>query len=352
MDNTGGGDEAKGGRPVAVAVADGDADAAATGGAERIRDTPAALRLPSRSSGGSPPLRLLDALRERLRYMHYSLRTEEAYVYWVRGFIRWAGLRHPRDLGAGEVQDFLIMLANERRVAAATHRQALSALLFLYREVLGVDMPWLRELGRPVPNKRIPVVLTHVEVQTLLARMGEGVTGLLGRLLYGTGMRLLEGIRLRIKDVDFVRQVIIVRDGKGGKDRVVMLPRALDGPMRLQLREARRVWLADHEQAQAGVYLPNALAAKYKRAAESWTWFWLFPAAAVSKDPRSDALHRHHIHEKRLQRDLYAAVRASGIAKPATVHTLRHYSPPTCCRPAPTSAPCSSCSAMPTWARP
>jgi integron integrase len=267
---------------------------------------------------------LLDALRERLRYMHYSLRTEEAYVYWVRGFVRWAGLRHPRDLGAGEVQHFLIMLANERRVAAATHRQALSALLFLYREVLGVDMPWLRELGRPVPKKRIPVVLTHVEVQTLLARMGEGVTGLLGRLLYGTGMRLLEGIRLRIKDVDFVRQVIIVRDGKGGKDRVVMLPRALDGPLRLQLQAARRIWLADHEQAQAGVYLPNALAAKYKRAAESWTWFWLFPAATVSKDPRSDALHRHHIHEKRLQRDLHAAVRACGIAKPATVHTLRH----------------------------
>jgi integron integrase len=280
---------------------------------------------------------LLDALRERLRYMHYSLRTEEAYVYWVRGFIRWAGLRHPRDLGAAEVQDFLVMLANERRVAAATHRQALSALLFLYREVLGVDMPWLRELGRPVAKRRIPVVLTHVEVQALLAQMGEGVTGLLARLLYGTGMRLLEGIRLRIKDVDFVRQVIVVRDGKGGKDRVVMLPRALDGPLRLQLREARRVWLDDQQRQQGGVYLPNALAAKYKRAAESWAWFWLFPAATVSKDPRGDAaaaavdddgavaLHRrHHIHEKRLQRDLHAAVRAAGIAKPATVHTLRH----------------------------
>ena len=280
---------------------------------------------------GRPPgavsgqqLRLLDALRERLRYMHYSLRTEEAYVYWVRGFVRWSGWRHPRELGAAEVQAFLIMLANERRVAAATHRQALSALLFLYREVLGIDMPWLRELGRPVPKKRIPVVLTHVEVQTLLARMGDGVTGLLGRLLYGTGMRLLEGIRLRVKDVDFVRQVIIVRDGKGGKDRVVMLPRALDGALRLQLREARRVWQADHDRAQAGVYLPNALAAKYRRAAESWAWFWIFPAATISKDPRSDALHRHHIHEKRLQRDLHAAVCAAGIAKPATVHTLRH----------------------------
>ncbi|MGZ5131687.1 MAG: integron integrase [Caldimonas sp.] len=264
-------------------------------------------------------------MRERLRYMHYSLRTEEAYVYWVRGFVQWAGMRHPRDLGAGEVESFLVMLANERRVAAATHRQALSALLFLYREVLGVDLPWMRELGRPVAARRIPVVLTQVEVQALLARMGEGVTGLLGRLLYGTGMRLLEGIRLRIKDVDFVRQVIVVRDGKGGKDRVVMLPRALDGPLRAQMRAAREVWRDDHEREQAGVYLPNALAAKYRRAAESWAWFWLFPAATVSKDPRSEtALHRHHIHEKRLQRDLHAAVRAAGIAKPATVHTLRH----------------------------
>ena len=256
--------------------------------------------------------------------MHYSLRTEEAYVYWVRNFVHWAGLRHPRELGAADVQAFLIMLANERRVAASTHRQALSALLFLYREVLGVDMPWLAELGRPVPKKRIPTVLTPVEVQSLLARMGDGVTGLLGRLLYGTGMRLLEGVRLRIKDVDFARQVIVVRDGKGGKDRVVMLPRALDGALRAQLQVARRIWQADHEKQQAGVYLPSALAVKYRRAAESWAWFWLFPAAGLSRDPRSDAVHRHHLHEKRLQRDLHAAVLATGIAKPATVHTLRH----------------------------
>jgi integron integrase len=282
------------------------------------------------------PLRLLDALRERLRYLHYSLRTEDAYVYWVRGFVHWAGLRHPRDLGRAEVEAYLVMLANERRVAAATHRQALSALLFLYREVLGVDMPWMRELGRPVPQKRIPVVLTHVEVQALLAQMGEGVTGLLARLLYGTGMRLLEGVRLRVKDVDFARQVIVVRDGKGGKDRVVMLPRALEAPLRQQLGEARRIWQADHDRGQAGVHLPHALAVKYRRAAESWTWFWVFPAATPSRDPRSSvdghdghdghngAMHRHHLHEKRLQRDLHAAVRAAGIAKPATVHTLRH----------------------------
>ena len=297
---------------------------------------------------------LLDALRERLRYMHYSLRTEEAYVHWVRAFVRWSGMRHPRELGNVEVQRFLVMLANERRVAASTHRQALSALLFLYREVLGVDMPWLQELGRPVPRKRIPVVLTQVEVQTLLARMAEGaagrrsksgfdtdtdatttntntntnVTALLARLLYGTGMRLLEGIRLRVKDLDFVRQVIVVRCGKGGKDRVVMLPRALEAPLRAQLLHARRLWRLDQERGRGGVYLPNALATKYRRAAESWAWFWVFPADGVSNDPRSAGgdvvAHRHHIHEKRLQRDLKAAVEAVGIAKPATVHTLRH----------------------------
>ena len=271
------------------------------------------------------PSPLLDALRERLRYMHYSLRTEEAYVHWVRDFVRWAGdRRHPRELGKEALQAYLVMLANDRRVAAATHRQALSALLFLYREVLGIDVPWLRELGSPVAKKRIPVVLTQVEVQALLGHVGLGETGLLARLLYGTGMRLLEGIRLRVKDVDFVRQVIIVRDGKGGKDRVVMLPRALEGPLREQLKLAARKWQADREAGLGGVHLPHALATKFKRAAESWTWFWVFPAGAISKDPRSDATHRHHIHEKRLQRALKAAVEAAGIAKPATVHTLRH----------------------------
>lgn len=269
------------------------------------------------------PLRLLDALRERLRYMHYSLRTEEAYVYWVRSYVRWAGMRHPRDLGAGDVQGYLSMLANERHVAAGTHRQALSALLFLYREVFGIDMPWMEALGRPVPRRRLPVVLTHGEVQSLLQRL-EGVSSLLARLLYGTGMRLLEGIRLRVKDVDFARQIIIVRDGKGGKDRVVMLPRALEAPLRTQLDLARRYWLNDRQDETGGVWMPNALAVKNPRAAASWAWFWVFPSAVVTKDPRSKALHRHHVHEKRLQRDLRAAVVSSAIAKPATVHTLRH----------------------------
>lgn len=295
---------------------------------------------------------LIETLVQRLRYMHYSLRTEESYVYWVRGFVRWSGMRHPREMGMAEVQAYLVMLANERRVAAATHRQALSALLFLYREVLGVDMPWMQELGRPVPKKRLPVVMTPGEVQAVLSRMS-GVSALLARLLYGTGMRLMEGVRLRVKDVDFARGVIVVRDGKGGKDRVVMLPRTLEQPLRAQFERARQLWSSDRSEGRAGVYLPHALAAKYLRAAESWSWFWVFPASAISTDPRSgkdDAVdrageaagrgpadaeeqpsgatglvrRRHHLHEKRLQRDMKVAVDASGIARPATVHTLRH----------------------------
>jgi len=270
---------------------------------------------------------LLDSLVQRIRYLHYSLRTEEAYVYWVRAFVRWSGMRHPRDLGAREVEGFLTMLANERRVSPATHRQALSALLFLYKEVLTVDLPWLAELGHPVPHKRIPVVLTREEVQAVLARL-DGVCGLLARLLYGSGMRLMEGVRLRVKDVDFARHVIIVRSGKGDKDRVVMLPRSAEPGLHAQLDAARSYWEGDRAHGRPGVYLPHALGVKYPRAADSWSWFWCFPSPTLSADPRSgdgDApLRRHHLHEKRLQRELKAAVQASGIAKPATVHTLRH----------------------------
>lgn len=268
--------------------------------------------------------RLIETLVQRLRYMHYSLRTEQAYVYWVKGFVRWSGMRHPREMGVAEVQGYLSMLANDRHVSASTHRQALSALLFLYREVLDVAMPWMQELGRPVPKKRLPVVLTQGEVQAVLSRMS-GVSGLLGHLLYGTGMRLLEGVRLRVKDVDFARQIIVVRDGKGGKDRVVMLPRALEQALRAQFEVARQYWLSDRSHERGGVYLPHALAAKYVRAAQSWTWFWVFPSSVVTTDPRDVQIkRRHHVHEKRLQRDLKRAVDASGIAKPATVHTLRH----------------------------
>jgi len=272
------------------------------------------------ASGGQ---RLIPQVIERARYLHYSIRTEEAYVYWIRQFVRWAGLRHPRELGRQEIEGFLSHLANERRVASATHRQALSALLFLYKEVLGIELPWMQEIGRPQAQRRLPVVLTVPEVQQVLVHMS-GEMGLLARLLYGTGMRLMEGIRLRVKDVDFDRHVIIVRDGKGGKDRVVMLPRSLVEPLREQMQSARALWEADRERQRAGVHLPHALAAKFPRAAESWIRHWVFPSRMLTIDPRTGVERRHHVHEKRLQRELKATVERAGIAKPATVHTLRH----------------------------
>ncbi|HEY5307995.1 MAG TPA: integron integrase, partial [Casimicrobiaceae bacterium] len=288
------------------------------------------LKVDKMKSAASPPPRLLDALIQRLRYLHYSLRTEQAYVYWVRSFVRWSGMRHPHDMGEREVQAFLSMLANERRVSVSTHCQALSAVLFLYKEVLAVDLPRMAELGHPAASPRIPVVLTRDEVQALFAHMSRGVTHLLARLLYGTGMRLLEGVRLRVKDVDFARRVIVVRDGKGGKDRVVMLPRALAAEVRQQFDLARRLWERDRAQGVAGVYLPHALDRKYPGADTSWMWYWVFPSPQLAADPRADTgealapLRRHHVHEKRLQRDLRAGVVRAGIAKPATVHTLRH----------------------------
>jgi integron integrase len=276
--------------------------------------------------GARPPLqskRLLDQLRERLRYLHYSLRTEQTYVYWVRWFIRFHALRHPREMGQPEVEAFLTMLANERRVAPSTHRQALSALLFLYKEVLDQELPWMQEIGRPIPTKRIPSVLTRVEVQSVLALM-DGVTGLLARLLYGTGMRHAEGLSLRVKDIDFDRQVIVVREGKGGKDRVVMLPQSLVQPLREQLALSRALWVADRAAQRPGVYLPHALEAKYPRAGQSWAWHWVFPSPSLATDPRSGIERRHHLYEQRLQRALKQAMQRAEIHKHVSVHTLRH----------------------------
>ncbi len=262
-------------------------------------------------------------MRERLRYMHYSLNTEKTYLYWVRWFIRFSGLRHPREMGRSEVEAFLTMLANERRAAPSTHRQALSAILYLYKEVLSQELPWLQEIGRPVPTKRIPSVLTRNEVGSVLSLM-EGVPGLLARLLYGTGMRHMEGLSLRVKDVDFDRHVIIVRDGKGGKDRVVMLPQALESALKSQLATSHALWSADRAAQRPGVYLPHALETKYPRAGQTWAWHWVFASPTLAIDPRSGVERRHHLYEQRLQRALKAAVFQAGIAKPVSVHTLRH----------------------------
>jgi integron integrase len=270
-----------------------------------------------------PPVRLLDQLRSQIRYLHYSIRTEQAYVHWVRAFVRFHGLRHPAELGGSEVEAFLGWLADERRVSASTHRQALSALLFLYQKVLGLNLPWMAEIGRPRGEARLPVVLAHDEVARLLGAL-EGEPRLFGHLLYGTGMRLLEGLRLRVKDIDFERRAIIVREGKGAKDRVVMLPASLEQPLREQLSLVQALWAADRAAGVAGVLLPHALARKYPRAALSWAWFWVFPQATLSTDPRGAGLRRHHQLAQSFQRAFQRAVAGAGLAKPATPHTLRH----------------------------
>ena len=268
-------------------------------------------------------IRLLDQVRERIRYLHYSLSTEKVYLYWVRFFVRWSGLRHPREMGAVEVEAFLNMLANQRRVSASTHNQALSALLFLYREVLGIELPWMEGVKRPAQTKRIPSVLTKDEVAGIFICL-DGEMALLAQLLYGTGMRLMEGMRLRIKDVDFDRHVIVVREAKGGKDRVVMLPRSLAPALRRQMFAARQVWEADRLAQRGGVEVPHALDVKYPKIGYTWGWFWMFPAPKFSVDPRSSVVRRHHLFEERLQRALKRASAAAGIVKPVSVHTLRH----------------------------
>jgi integron integrase len=270
-------------------------------------------------------LRLLDQVRERIRYLHYSIRTEEAYVHWVRAFVRFHRLRHPRELGAAEVEASLSWLAGERRVSVSTHRQALSALLFLYQKVIGVDLPWMQQLGRPKPRKRLPVVLSHDEVARLFGHFDQGEHRLFAQLLYGTGMRLTEGLKLRVKDIDFARRAIVVREGKGGKDRVVMLPAALVSALREQMARSRLRWAADRAAGRAGVYLPDALDRKYPRAAASWSWFWMFPQREASVDPRSGVERRHHLYDQTFQRAFKRAVERAGIdARPVTPHTLRH----------------------------
>jgi len=267
--------------------------------------------------------RLLDQVRERIRYCHYSLRTEQTYIYWIRFFIRFSGVRHPRSMGAQEVEAFLTHLASDRKVSPATHRQALSALLFLYRQVLDIQLPWMQEIGRPQARQRLPVVLSREEVAQFLPQV-ESNHQLIARLLYGSGLRLMECLRLRIKDLDFDRRVIVVRDGKGGKDRVVMLPDALNDMLRGQMAAGRAVWAEDRAAQCLGVQAPYALERKFPRAGESWSWFWLWPASELSVDPRSGSERRHHVYEDGVGRALARAVARTGIAKKITAHTLRH----------------------------
>lgn len=267
--------------------------------------------------------KLLDLLRDRLRLKHYSIRTETQYVQWVRRFILFHGKRHPQEMGAKEVEAFLTHLAVEGRVAAATQNQALSALLFLYRELLHINLPWLDEVVRAKRPARLPVALTREEVQSVLGRT-EGTYGLMLRLLYGTGMRLMECVRLRVKDVDFSRAEIIVRDGKGAKDRVTMLPQRIAAELQAHLQRRRHLYEDDLAKGMASVYLPNALDCKYANAENEWGWQYVFVAKSYSIDPRSGSERRHHIDEKLVQRAMKRAVQEAAISKPATPHTLRH----------------------------
>jgi integron integrase len=275
------------------------------------------------SSGVPASPRLLDQVRARLRVRHYSLRTEQAYVGWIRRFIRSNRLRHPREMGGPEVEAFLTGLATRGQVAPATQNQALAALLFLYREVLGVELPWMENVIRAKRARRLPVVLSREEVTRLLSVM-DGRNALLAALLYGTGMRLMEVLRLRVKDVDFSRAEILVREGKGNKDRRVPLPQRLRDALQAEIARARALHVADLAHGAGEVWLPDALARKYPNAAREFAWQYLFPAAQRSVDPRSGVKRRHHVDESVLQRAVRAARLRAGIDKPVTCHTLRH----------------------------
>ncbi|MGZ4924195.1 MAG: integron integrase [Halobacteriota archaeon] len=273
-------------------------------------------------SQNTPP-KLLDQMRERIRVKHYSIRTETQYVQWAKRFILFHNKRHPQDMGADEVEAFLTHLAVNGQVSASTQNQALSALLFLYKEVLSMDLPWLNNVVRAKQPQRLPVVLTRSEVRDVLARM-KGVHGLMANLLYGTGMRLMECVRLRVKDVDFERNEILIRDGKGGKDRVTMLPSSVVAGLQAHLEQRRMMFEDDKRAGKTAVYLPDALAVKYPNAATEWCWQYIFASGSYSVDPRSGVERRHHIDEKLLQRAVKKAVQTAEIAKPATPHTLRH----------------------------
>jgi integron integrase len=266
---------------------------------------------------------LLDQVRNQIRTLHYSIRTEEAYVYWIRQFIIFNAKRHPNDLGAAEISRFLSYLATERNIAASTQSQALSALLFLYREVLDKPVDWIDDVERAKKARRLPVVFNKEEAKAVLRHL-RGEMWLMASLLYGSGLRLMEAVRLRVKDVDFSKSEIIVREGKGNKDRVTVLPKPVIYPLEQHLVRVKAIHEMDIREGYGRVYLPFALARKYPNANREWCWQYVFPASKRSIDPRSGQIQRHHIAESALQKAVKAAIRRAGINKPGSCHTLRH----------------------------
>jgi len=268
------------------------------------------------------PKELLEQVHDAIRLKHCSIRTEEAYVNWVKRYIYFHGVRHPAEMGAAEVEAFLTHLAVKENVAASTQNQALSALLFLYREVLHQDLGPVDALRAKRP-KRLPTVLTKEETLRLIACLS-GTHQLMAKLIYGSGIRLMECLRLRVKDLEFERRAIIVRDGKGAQDRVTVLPDSLIPLLQEHLQRVKALHQQDLARGFGSVYLPDALARKYPNADKEWSWQYVFPASSLSPDPRSGVVRRHHLHESSLQKAIKEAARLAGIAKPVGPHTLRH----------------------------
>lgn len=269
------------------------------------------------------PKRLQDLVREAIMVRRYSRRTFDAYWHWIKRFVLWSGKRHPRDMGQAEVGQFLTWLAADQQVSASTQRQALAAVLFLYQKVLEIDIGWVDGIVRAKQAVRLPTVLTVQEVRAML-KQTTGTPGLFLRLLYGTGLRLQEGLQLRVKDLDLEQRQITVRSGKGDKDRVTMLPAALVEPLRALLDERRRWHQLDLVQGKASVDLPHALTRKYPNAGRDWAWQYVFATPDYHVNPETGEVRRHHLFDWTIQRAMKAAVRAAGITKPATPHTLRH----------------------------
>jgi integron integrase len=267
--------------------------------------------------------KLLEQVVAKLRVKHYSMRTEKAYVDWIKRYIWHHGKRHPKDMGVAEVEAFLTHLAVERNVSASTQNQAKSAILYLYKEVLDIDLPWLDNVTRAKAPKRLPVVLTQSEVQAVLSRL-DGTMWLIASLLYGSGLRIMEALRLRVKDVDFARREILVREGKGFKDRVTMLPVSLIEPLKSHLLKVQALHMEDLSNGYGAVFMPMALDRKYPNAAKDWAWQYVFPSIKLSVDPRAKIIRRHHADEKTVQRGVKKAVNLAGLTKLATPHTFRH----------------------------
>lgn len=268
------------------------------------------------------PPKLLDQVSDALRLRRYAYRTEQQYVYWIRRYILFHNKRHPAEMGAVEIEAFLTHLAVDDQVAASTQNQALSALLFLYREVLKQPVEQINIVWAKKP-KRLPTVLSQAETRQVLAHLS-GTHSLMAQLLYGSGLRLMECLRLRIKDVDFGQQQILVRDGKGGQDRVTLLPTSLIPILRHHLEGVQLLHQQDIRLGYGAVFLPDALARKYVNAAHEWGWQYVFPAARLSTDPHSGAIRRHHQDESSLQKAIRRAAKATGISKPVGPHTFRH----------------------------